>query len=234
MAKAFTSWTVLPHEPVQKLTENLWTVRGTMPNSKITRVMSVVKLASGKLMVHNAIALEEALMAEMNAFGEVGYILVPNGFHRQDARIYKDRFPGAKVLCPAGSTKRVSQVVAVDGDYGQAPADPQVSLGYVEGVKPVEGLIQVESADGTSLIFNDLVANLPKVSGLTGIAMSPTGRASVPLVSRVLMLKDRRASGASLAKLAANPKLRRIIVSHGAAITDGAPAILQNVAAALA
>ena len=234
MAKAFTTWTVLPHEPVEKLSENLWTVRGKMPNGKITRVMTVIKLASGKLMIHNAIALAEPAMAEMKAFGEVGFILVPNGFHRQDARIYKDRFPSAKVLCPVDSTKRVSQVVAVDGDYSQAPADERVSVGYVEGVKRMEGLVQVESADGASLIFNDLVANLPKVGGLTGIAMSPTGRASVPLVSRVLMLKDRKTSGASLTKLAANPKLRRIIVSHGAAITEGAPAVLHNVAAALA
>jgi hypothetical protein len=233
MAKAFTTWTVLPHDPIEKLSENLWTVRGRMPKGKITRVMSVIRMASGKLMVHNAIALEEPLMAELKAFGEVGFILVPNGFHRQDARIYKDRFPGAKVLCPSGSAKRVSQVVAVDGDYSQAPADAQVSLNYVAGVKPTEGMIQVESADGTSLIFNDLVGNLPKSSGLTGIAMGPTGKASVPLVSRLLMLEDRRTTGASLTKLAANPKLRRIIVSHGAAITEGAPAVLQNVAAAL-
>lgn len=234
MAKVFETWTVLPHEPLQKLTENLWTVRGTMPGGKVTRVMSVIRLASGKLIIHNAIALEEPLMRELQAFGEPGYILVPNGFHRQDARIYKDRFPAAKVLCPAGSSKRVSQVVAVDGDYQQAPPDERVQVSYLDGVKNVEGMIKVDSSDGSTLIFNDLVCNMPKLSGLSGIALAPTGKASVPLVSRMMMLKDKRTTGASLAKLAETPNLRRIVVSHGALINDGAPAILRSVAAALA
>jgi hypothetical protein len=233
MAKAFETWTVLPHEPVQKLTENLWTVRGTMPNGKFTRVMSVIRLASGKLAIHNAIALEEPLMAEMQAFGEPAYILVPNGFHRQDARIYKDRFPHAQVLCPRGSAKRVGQVVKVDGDYSAAPADERVRMHYVDGVKDVEGMIEVQSADGATVIFNDLVCNMPKQGGLTGLALGPTGKASVPRVARLMMLKDKRATVAALSKLA-TPTLKRIIVSHGAAITENAPATLERVAAELA
>jgi hypothetical protein len=233
MAKAFETWTVLPHEPLQKLAENLWTVRGTMPNGKVTRVMTVARLSSGKLIVHNAIALEDPLMAEMQAFGDVAYILVPNGFHRQDARIYKDRFPAAKVLCPRGSTKRVAQVVPVDGDYSQAPSDERVHVRYVDGVKDTEGMIEVQSNDGATVIFNDLVCNMPKLPGLAGIALSPTGKASVPRVARLMMVKDKRTTAASLVKLA-TPNLKRIVVSHGAAITQGAPAVLESVAAGLA
>jgi hypothetical protein len=232
MAKAFATWTVLPHEPVQKLTENLWTVRGTMPNGKFTRVMSVIKLGSGKLVIHNAIALEEPLMAELQAFGEPGYIMVPNGFHRQDARIYKDRFPAAKVLCPRGSIKRVSQVVAVDGDYSQAPADERVRIGYLEGVKDMEGSVQIQSADGATVIFNDIVCNMPRLSGMSGLFLSPTGKASVPRFGRLMMLKDKRTAAATLAKLA-TPDLRRIVVSHGATITSDAPAVMESVAAGL-
>jgi hypothetical protein len=233
MAKAFETWTVLPHEPVQKHTENLWTVRGTMPNGKFTRVMSVIRLGSGKLLVHNAIALEEPLMAEMQAFGDLAYILVPNGFHRQDARIYKDRFPAAKVLCPSDAAKRVGQVVKVEGDYSQVPKDDRVHVGYVDGVKHAEGMVQIESADGATVIFNDLVCNMPKLGGLSGIALSPTGKASVPLVARMLMVKDKRAASSALSKLAALPKLQRIVVSHGATVTADASAVLESVAARL-
>jgi hypothetical protein len=39
MAKTFTTWTVLPHQPIEKLTENLWRVSGTMNNGTLQRQM---------------------------------------------------------------------------------------------------------------------------------------------------------------------------------------------------
>src|SRR4051812_45540873 len=107
MAKAFEQWTVLPHGPIEKLSDNLWRVSGTMPDGKTTRVMTIARFGDGRLLMHNAIALEEPLMAELEAWGKPSFIVVPNGFHRQDAKIYKGRYPEAAVLCPKGATKRV-------------------------------------------------------------------------------------------------------------------------------
>ena len=63
----FTTWTVLPHQPIQKATENFWWVEGTMPKG-FSRKMSVLRLGDGSVMVHNAIALEEPAMQELEAF----------------------------------------------------------------------------------------------------------------------------------------------------------------------
>jgi len=230
MAKVFESWTVLPHEPLEKHGENLWTVGGKMPNGKTPRVMTVARLRSGKLLIHNAIALEEPLMAEMLAFGEPAALLVPNGFHRQDAKIYKQRFPEIKVYCPKGSTKKVSEVVPVDGDYSAVPNDETVQVRYVEGCKVVEGMLEIRSVDGISLVFNDLICNMPKLGGAGGFFLAPTGRPSVPRVSRWMIVKDKRVFGDTLLRLAALPKLRRLIVSHGAIIADNPGAVLRDVA----
>ena len=90
MAKCFETWTVLPHGPLEKLSENLWRLEGTMPNGNTKRIMTIARMKDGRLVIHNAIALEPALQSEIEAFGTPASIVVPNGFHRQDAKIYKD------------------------------------------------------------------------------------------------------------------------------------------------
>src|SRR5687767_5016314 len=44
MAKCFESWTVLPHGPLEKLSENLWRVEGTMPDGTTKRVMTIARM----------------------------------------------------------------------------------------------------------------------------------------------------------------------------------------------
>jgi len=53
MAKCFTTWTVLPHEPIEKHAENLWSVSGKMPGGNQRR-MTIVRRADGKLVIHKA------------------------------------------------------------------------------------------------------------------------------------------------------------------------------------
>ncbi len=72
-------------------------------------------------------ALDEASMARLAAWGPPKILLVPNDFHRLDARIVKDRFPDLRVLCPAAARKKVEQVVAVDGTYADFPPIPTSS-----------------------------------------------------------------------------------------------------------
>src|SRR5687768_7029172 len=121
--KAFEIWTELPHGPIEKLGDNIWSVSGTMPNPKVQRRMTVARLGNGGLVVHNAIALDDASMKELEAFGEPAFLLVPNGFHRQDAFIYKQRYPKIRVLCPRAAMGKVKQVVMPDGSYDDMPKD---------------------------------------------------------------------------------------------------------------
>ena len=56
MPKVFTEWTVLPHRPIEKLSDNLWRVSGKMGN--VRRQMVLAKLRDGRVVVDNAIALD--------------------------------------------------------------------------------------------------------------------------------------------------------------------------------
>src|SRR5512142_3393143 len=107
MPKAFENWEVHPHRPLEKLEENLWRVEGDLPGNNGTRVMTIVKLKDGRLLIHNAIALEEEQMKEIEAFGEPALLVVPNGYHRLDAKVFKKRYPKMKVIAPEGAKKKV-------------------------------------------------------------------------------------------------------------------------------
>jgi hypothetical protein len=233
MPKAFDTWQVFPHRPLEKLSENLWRVEGDIPGNDGTRVMTIAKLADGRLVIHNAIALEEPLMQEIEAFGKPAAIVVPNGFHRLDSKVYKQRYPEAKVYCPTAAKKKVAQVVPVDGSFDDAPRDDQVRLYHCEGTKENEGVLEVKSSDGVTLTFNDVICNMKKLGGLAGFFLAPTGVASVPRFSRLLIVKNKKAFKDHIEKLAQTEKLSRIIVSHGAMITTDAARTLPGLGAAV-
>ncbi len=229
-------WTVLPHGPIERLAENFWRVRGELARMPIGRVMTLARRSDGTVAIHNAIALEEPLMAEIEAWGRPGYILVPNRFHRLDAPAFASRYPDARVLCPAGARKKVAQVVRVNGDFGDFPADADVSLVHFDGTRDREGVLEVRSADGTSVVVNDVLFNLPPMGGLAGLLFrldAAVGRLRVSRVSRLLLVGDRAAFRAHLERLAARPDLRRVIVSHGDMVSEDPAAALRAAAAEL-
>jgi hypothetical protein len=225
---SFTEWTVLRHNPIEKIASNLWTVEGFMPKGNQRR-MTIARLNDGRLIVHNAIALDANEMAELEAFGKVAAIVVPNAFHRQDARIWKERYPAAKVYAPKKALKKVAQVVAVDGDYDAIPHDDQVRASHLDGLKGAEGVIQVRSDDGTTLVFNDALLNMQPMSGFGGFFMAPTGRPSVPRFMRWVMIKDKNALSSHLKQLADLTQLKRLIPGHGATIDKDAVVTLRSV-----
>jgi hypothetical protein len=237
MAKANQSWTVLPHDPIEKISENLWRVEGSLPGMALRRVMTLIKRSDGRLLIHNGIALGEAEMAEIDRFGAVGHILVPSGYHRLDAAVYKTRYPQARLLCPRGARQKVAEVVAVDGTYEDLQPDDAVTLTTLEGVGAQEGVLIVRSSDGATAVFNDALFNMPHGSGLTGFVLKhitqSSGGLRVSRLMRILVLKDKAAFREHLERLADTPHLRRIIVAHHQMYSGDAGAALRAVAATL-
>ncbi|MBA3396428.1 MAG: hypothetical protein H0T89_27605 [Deltaproteobacteria bacterium] len=238
MAKTHTTWKVLPHGPIEKLSDRLWRIEGSLEGIAMKRVMTVVRRADGSLAIHNAIALGAAEMAELESWGPMRMLIVPNGFHRLDARVFRDRYPDARVVCPAGARAKVEQVVPVSATYDEIADDGVMELQTLDGTKQREGAMIVR-AGGTdvSLVFNDAVFNMPHVTGLTGFVLRRlTGSTGGPRVSRIMTLfviSDRAAFRTHLERLAALPGLRRIIVSHHETIDRDPASVLRAVATVL-
>lgn len=235
MAKVNQQWQALPHKPIEKLEDNLWCVTGTLKGMALKRVMTLVRLQDCRIVIHSAIALDEAAMKEIEAWGTPAILLVPNGYHRLDAPAYLARYPDLQVMCPKGSRKKVAEVVQVDGDYDTFDGDDTISLEHLDGVRKTEGVAVVRSSGKSSLIINDAMFNMPHGKGIAGFVFRYiTGSTGGPRVSRLfrwLALKEKAAFRAHLERLAETPDLRRVIVSHHRRIVDDPAAVLRNVAA---
>jgi len=235
MAKAHTTWRVLPHGPIEKLSERVWRVEGDVPGMPLKRVMTIAKRADGGLVVHNAIALDDAGMAQIEQWGPVRVIVVPNGYHRLDAKVFAERFPNARVICPAGARKKIEEVVAVKGTYADEPDDLHVRYETLDGTRQSEGAMIVRDVEGTTVVLNDIVFNMPHQHGFSGFVLKHlTGSSGGPKISRIgrwFLAREKPALKAHLERLASLEGLKRVIVSHHQVIDQ--PAVLREVAATL-
>jgi hypothetical protein len=232
-----SEWKVAPHGPIEKLSPRVWRVQGEVPGAPLQRVMTVAKRGDGKLVVHSAIAMGEAEMKELDAWGPVGFIVVPNGFHRLDAPRYAARYPDAQVLAPAGSRAKVDEVVKTHGSTDELPGDSHVSFLAGEGVAAKEAIMVVKDEDGVTLVLTDIVFNMPHQPGFSGFVLRHLAKSSggprVSNVARLLLVKDKKALAAQLRELAGIPNLRRVIVGHHETIEKEPAKVLRDVADSL-
>jgi hypothetical protein len=153
-----------------------------------------------------------------------------------DAPGYARRYPAMRVYCPVGSSERVASVVRVDGSYEDFAGDAAVRPDHVDGIGDAEGVVRVASGDGTTLVFNDILFNMPHAPGLGGLFTRFIGSSGGPRVSRTgrfFLLRDARALARRFIALAATPGLVRIMVAHHETITREPAEVLRRVALTL-
>jgi hypothetical protein len=232
MAIGPRTWTVLPHSPIEALAPNVWRVEGVL-NSKNTRVMTLVRLCDGRILMHNAIALDGPSMDRIDRWGEVTAILIPNRFHRRDARIMQGRYRRAKVYAPRAALSAASSATPCAGTYRDVPSDPNITVRELAGIGEREGVIIARSTEGTSAIFCDTLLNLPKVTGLLGFFLHPTGTLAVPRPTSLVFAKDRKALRRDLESIAEEPALVCVVPGHGDAVSANASERLREAAGRL-
>lgn len=240
MAKPFTEWTVLPHGKLTRVDDNLLTVTGQIPMpamGHVDRRMTVIRLGDGRLVIYSAIALDETEMTVLETWGTPAFLIVPSGLHRMDARTWKDRYPTIEVIAPAGARDKVAEVVPVDATMLEV-ADPMIQCVSVPGTSDGELALVVETSGGTTLVVNDLIFDLPNRGGVRGWIFEKLGLTGdhphLPGPVRLRLVKDKQALAAQLERWSKLPDLRRVIISHGAIITDAPAEVLGKVAEDLA
>ncbi|HVZ72098.1 MAG TPA: hypothetical protein VHJ20_06970 [Polyangia bacterium] len=220
------------------LEENLRTVVGeiSMPLGTFTRRMTVARLVDGRLVVFSAIALAEAEMRSLEAWGRPAFLVVPNERHRKDLAIWKARYPDIRVVAPPGARTKVAEVAVVDEtspDFG----DPSVRFVVVAGTKDREAALVVTSPGGTTVVVNEVIWNVADRPGLGGLAFHAIGFTGdgprIPKITAALSISDRPAFKSDLERWATIPDLRRIVVSHGDVIERDPAAVLRALAASL-
>ncbi len=235
MSRVLDHWQVLPHGKLTQIDDGILTVTGRihMPLTEFERRMSVVRLRDGRLVVYSAIALDEDEMRQLEAYGTLAWLVVPGDHHRTDARIWKARYPLMRVLAPRGARKVVEAVVPVDNTTAHFN-DPDVSFVTVAGTNGHEGALVIHRPSGTTLIVNDLIGNMDRDASFLPRLMGFAGDGpQIPTGVRLGLAGHKVALRGQLLAWAEDPGLKRIIVSHGAPIEDGAAAALRRLAETL-
>ena len=195
MSAPLETWKVLPHGALTAVDDNVWTVVGQihMPVGDFQRRMTVARLCDGGLVVYSAIALNEDEMQRLENLGRMARLVVPGEDHRLDAKIWLQRYPTMHVAAPAGTRERALEVVPVEStnpDFG----DPNIQWISVPGTREHEAASTVRGARGTTLIVNDLIADIRHEHGFTGWMlrlMDFSGdEPNLPGVRRLAMVKD--------------------------------------------
>jgi hypothetical protein len=238
MSKPLEKWKVLPHGKLLEIDENILSVVGQihMPLVDLPRRMTVVRLKDGRLVVFNAIALNEDEMGALEGYGKMAFLIVPNDHHRLDAPVWKQRYPYMEVVTPEGARKKVAEVVAVDTSMPQF-GDENVHFITVPGTHELEAALVVHERNGTTLVLNDIVGNIRHASGFSGWFLRMMGfagdEAQVPTPVKLTLRGGKEALRKQLLQWADLATLKRILVSHGDPIEERPGEVLRDLAASL-
>jgi len=132
--------------------------------------MTVIRLSSGKIVLHSPCAITPALTAEIAALGPVAHIVAPGNFHHIHIGAAQTAFPSAKTwICPG--VERRHPGIRYDGVLGEAvPIEwaEEIDQVLVQGTRIMREVAMFHRASRT-LILVDLIENFtdatPNVGG---------------------------------------------------------------------
>jgi hypothetical protein len=80
-----------------------------------TRNMVIYKVpdGSGRLVIYNGIAVDDATIEQIEKLGTPTVLVVPNYYHRCCATVWKKRYPKLMVVCPEVARENAEKVVEV-------------------------------------------------------------------------------------------------------------------------
>jgi hypothetical protein len=184
--------------------------------------MTVIRLASGRLLLHSPCDITATLAGEIASLGPVAHIVVPGNFHHLHAASAQAAFPDAKTwICPGVETRRPD--LRYDGVLGDvAPAEwlGEIDQVLVQGTRIMREVAMFHRASRT-LILVDLIENFTDATPDTSAwlkfvfkyVLRMWGRPR-PAPEYRMGWRDRAAAAESLRRILAWD-FERIVVAHG-------------------
>lgn len=195
--------------------------------------MAVMRLSGGDLLVWSPLALTDSLRAEVDALGEVRYLVAPNSLHHLFVTDWKRTYPGALAYAAPGLREKRKDV-AFDGDLGSAPIpdwSSEIEHVVMPGNAITREVVFFHRKSGT-VIFTDLIQQLPAnwFSGWRAVVakwdlmLGP--EPSVPRKFRAAFT-DRRAARVALERILAWPA-DKVLMAHGTPVTQDGQAFIRR------
>lgn len=204
---------------LQRIADELWcaAIDHTFMGMHLGTRMTVIRLPGGKLWLHSAIAIDDALRGELDALGEVAHIVAPNLYHHVYAGAWKQAYPAALLWgAPGLAAKRKD--LPFDATLDDTP---DAAWADVLDQAPLRGCMLGEIVffhkPTRSIVTSDLLENFESSPHFgTRLYLKAAGIHGKPGVSRMLrpIYRDRAAVRASLERMLAWD-FQRIVLAHG-------------------
>jgi hypothetical protein len=229
---------VFPYTAPEKVADGVWIVRGNL-SYPLHRNMVILRLATGELLLHSVIAMEESGLKALEALGTPTYAIVPSVLHVMDAPFYKQRYPAMKQLAPSAAMDEIGKTVALDGSVEALLPSQGFQLHRVPGSKVAEFVYEYPLASGGRLLMaNDVfgsahAADDTRLLGwliVSHIAV-PGHHLGIPRIYRWRFITDIAEVRKFAGDLATIADIRVITVSHGDPVTADPAAALRAIAA---
>lgn len=194
--------------------------------------MTVLRLASGKLMLHSPCDITSTIAEEISSLGHVAHIVAPGNFHHMYAATAQAAFPTAKTwICPGVESRRPSlKYYDLLGDVAPADWVGEIDQVLVQGTRIMREVAMFHRASRT-LILVDLIENFTDETPHTGGALKFWFKHVLrmwdnprPAPEYRIGRKDRQALAKSLRRILAWD-FQRIVLSHGDLIDRNARAV---------
>jgi|GEM_PF-390838 len=186
--------------------------------------MTVVKAnAAGDLLVYSPIALNDRLKAQVEALGNVKFLVAPNILHHLFVGEWLRAFPGAQAWAAPGLAKRRPDVAwtgTLESDRTDVPWDRDCADFLVTQGHPLDNEVLLFAPNAKTLVVADAIQNLghePEVeSGRTRLFLELFGMRGrpTPPTDHKLTLEDPAALG-RVANRVLDWDFERIVLAHG-------------------
>lgn len=215
------------------LAENLWELNRPLkaPGLRIDHRMSVLRLASGDLLVHSPVELDETLVTALTALGQVRHFVAPSLFHDMYWPAWFARYPQATFWGVPGLDKALPKLhfTALLEPDRPTPWEAELPKLLIAGMPKLNEYVFFHPAT-RSLIVADLIFNLSADQGLVGKlilkANASYGKVACSRIFRAF-IKDRNAFRKSVEDVL-EWDIERIVLGHGDNVAQDGKQVLRQ------
>ena len=203
-----------------------------MAGCKMGRVVTLIRLLTGKLVIHSTARFSHEHISEISEYGDPAWLAEATNFHDTCAKEGRQAFPDLPYLVPSGfqgyDSLRCTSIDTVPPEWND-----EIVVVNVAGMPKIQEHAFYHRPSKT-LIVADLLFNLAPDSGwwTHGFMRAAAGIREYPGMSRLFRycIKDRAAFVKSMRTIAALD-FEKIVVAHGNPIVDNAkPTFLELLA----
>ena len=195
--------------------------------------MAAIRLKDGALFIWSPTALSDALRAELNALGEVRFIIAPNSLHHLFIPEWRTAYPKALVFAAPGLRERRKDIV-FDDDLGETPSPHwagQIDQTLMRGNLITTETVFFHHASRTAL-FTDLLQNFDPgwFSGWRALVarldLLTGAEPRTPRKFRAAFI-DRKAARSARDRILSWP-VEKVLMAHGRPVHENGGAYLKR------